>query len=368
MKRLLFALTATVAVLLPAGSPVQAASCNGASHEITLSNGRANPGSGTPSTTITFSVVYADSAGCPPSVMVVTVAGAGTFAMSRSGSNFTAGVTYSKTVTLAAGSHAYSFTATSGSGNGEKTAVFTAVRPAAVVISAPTTAPPPPPPPTPAPVPAPVSQPTPAPAPVPPPAAPAPVPPPPPPATPSPSPKATPTDTASPTPSPTPEAASPTGPSPTQAHLIGPLEANRGSWSGVQSGSGAALGFASIGFEVPLFGTLIAYFAATAAGLAFFVFLVRRRRDTDEGPVRMTLAPAVAAAAAAAAPAPPEMRVTPLPPMRDLIPPVNPNLLSEGEEQAGPLPGEAAIPRWLRPSVRDGRRTRNPGRLSGRDD
>ena len=266
------------------------------------------------------------------------------------------------------------FTATSGSGNGEKTAAFTAVSPAAVVISAPTTAPPPPPPPTPAPVPAPVSQPT--PAPVPPPAAPAPVPPPPPPATPSPSPKATPTDTASPTPSPTPEAASPTGPSPTEAHLIGPLEANRGSWSGVQSGAGAALGFASIGFEVPWFGTLIAYCAATAAGLAFFVFLVRRRRDTDEGPARMTLAPAAAGAAAGAAArggvgtGTPEMRVTPLPPMRDLIPPVNPNLLSEGEEQAGPLPGEAAIPRWLRPSVT--RRTSNskpwtaqrPGRLS----
>ena len=122
-----------------------------------------------------------------------------------------------------------------------------------------------------------------------------------------------------------------------------------------------------MGFEVPLLGTLIAYCAATAAGLAFFVFLVRRRRDPDEGLVRMTLAPAAARLPGPAA-APPEMRVTPLPPMRDLIPPVNPNLLSEGEEPAGPLPGEAAIPRWLRPSVRDGRRTRNPGRLSGRDD
>jgi hypothetical protein len=120
-----------------------------------------------------------------------------------------------------------------------------------------------------------------------------------------------------------------------------------------------------MGFDVPMLGTLIAYFSATAAGLAFFVLLVRRRRDTDEGPVRMTLAPAVAAAPG---PVPAEMRVTPLPPMRDLIPPVNPNLLSEGDEQTGPLPGEADIPRWLRPSVRDGRRTRNPGRLSGRDD
>ena len=39
-----------------------------------------------------------------------------------------------------------------------------------------------------------------------------------------------------------------------------------------------------MGFEVPLLGTLIAYCAATAAGLAFFVFLVRRRRDTRRGP------------------------------------------------------------------------------------
>jgi hypothetical protein len=358
MKRLLIAITATIAVLLPTGSPVQAASCNGASHEITLSNGRANPGSGTTSTTITFSVVYADTAGCEPSAVTVAVAGAGTFAMTRSGSNFTAGVTYSRTLTLGAGSHPYLFSATSGSGGGEKTVGFTAVNPAAVIISAPTPAPTRPP--TPAPVPIPAPQ-----APIPPPVVvPAPVPPPVPPPTASPNPTSTTSATASPTASPTSAAPSPTGPGPTEPNLLGPLEANRGFWSAFQPGSDASPDSASAGFEVPLLGTLIAYLSATAAGLAFFAFLVRRRRDPDRGPVRMTLAPATAAAA----PAPAEMRVTPLPPMRDLIPPVNPNLLSEGEEHAGPLPGEAAIPRWLRPSVRDGRRTRNPGRLSGRDD
>jgi hypothetical protein len=354
MKRTLLALTATIAVLLPAGSPVQAASCNGASHGITLSNGRANPGSGTTSTPITFSVAYADSAGCAPTVMVVSVAGAGTFAMSRAGSNFMAGVTYSKTVTLGAGSHAYSFTATSGTGNGEKTAAFTAVRPAAVVISAPTSAP------TPAPAPVP---PPPAPAPVPPPVQPAPVPPPPPP-TASPAPTPTSSATATPKPSPTSEAPSPSGPSPTEQGVTGPLEANRGLWAPSQPGPDGRLGSASLGFEFPLLGTLIAYLSATAAGLAFFALLVRRRREADPEPAGMTLATAPASATLGTD----EHRVTPLPPMRELIPPINPNLLSEGDEPVGPLPGEADLPRWLRPSVRNGRRTRNPDRLSGRDD
>ena len=358
MKRILFAaLLATVAVLLPAGSPVQAASCNGASHEIILSNGRANPGSGTTSTTITFSVVYADTAGCAPSTVTVAVAGAGTLSMTRSGSNFTAGVTYSRTMTLGAGSHPYLFSATSGSGGGEKTAGLTAVSPAAVVISAPTAPPTPAPTPAPVPIPVPVPQPT-----VKPPGVPAPVPPPVPPTTASPTPAPTSSATASPTP-PTSAGASPSDSGPTQSTLLGPLGANRGFWARIQSGADGPLAPAAIGFELPL-GQLIAYLSATAAGLGFFMFLVRRRRYADDRPAAMTLATATASAA----PAPEERRVTPLPPMRDLIPPVNPNLLSEGEEPAGPLPGEAAIPRWLRPSVRDGRRTRNPRRLSGRDD
>jgi hypothetical protein len=362
MKRPLLALAATIAMLLPAGSPVQAASCNGASHHIALSNGRATPGSGTPRTTIAFSVLYTDSAGCQPSVMVVTVAGAGTFAMSPSGSNVKAGVSYAKTVTLRAGSHAYSFTATSGSGNGEKTASFTAVRPAAVVITAPTQPPTQAPTPAPAPVP-----PPPAPAPVPPPVQPAPLPPPPPPppppATASPTPTPTSSATVSPTPSPS-SAPSPTGAGPTHPISLGPLEANRGLWAPAWGGSIRPLESGLMGFEFPMLGTLIAYLSATTAGLVFFALLVRRRREGDAEPARMTLA----TVGASAAPKPEQVRVTPLPPMRELIPPVNPNLLSEGEEPVGPLPGEADLPRWLRPSVRAGRRTRNPGRLSGRDD
>jgi len=60
--------------------------------------------------------------------------------------------------------------------------------------------------------------------------------------------------------------------------------------------------------------------------------------------------------------------MTPLPLMRELIPPVNPNLLTDVDDAPGPLAGEAALPRWLRPSVRAGRRTGDPNRLSGRDD
>ena len=76
-------------------------------------------------------------------------------------------------------------------------------------------------------------------------------------------------------------------------------------------------------------------------------------------------APAVSALegkAAPSVPASPEEgadvpRVTPLPPMRELIPPVNYNLLSDAGEPSGPAPDEAGIPRWLRPSVREARGT-----------
>jgi hypothetical protein len=355
MKRFAFALIATIAMLLPAGSPVQAASCNGASHAITLTSGGANPGSGTTSTPIAFSVVYADSAGCVPSSVTVQVTGVGTFALTASGANYAAGVRFSGNLTLSPGSHTYLFAATSGDGNGSKTATLTVVSPAAVVISAPG--------PAPAPIPAPVPQP----APVPPPVVPAPVPPPAPPATDPPatdppSPSATSSGNESPTP-PTTNDPSPTGPSPTQTNPLGPLEADRGlaSISGSRSG---APGSGILGSELPFLGTLVAYISATGAGLFFFAILVRRRRDTEQAPVGMTLASVMTSPAAVSS----ERRVTPLPPMRDLIPPVNPNLLSEDDERAEVIPGEADLPRWLRPSVRAGRQTRDSRRLRGWED
>ncbi len=353
MKRIVLALIATIAVLLPAGSPVWAASCNGASHDPTLFNGGANPGSAGPGALITFSVSYTDTAGCVPSSVTVTVADAGTFALSPIGSNFNASVAFVGALALSPGSHAYTFSATSGSGGGTKTVTLSAVTPGTVFISDP--APPPPPP---APVPPPVIP------------APAPVPPPVPPDPPAPEPTATATATPSPTPSPTARAApSPTGMSPTLGNPRGRLEPDRslGAASTAGSRTQAASGFFTL--ELPL-GPLVAYLSATAAGLAFFMFLVRRRSDIQPEAAGMTLATATATATAPASSASgsAERRVTPLPPMRELIPPVNPNLLTEGEEPIGPAPGEAALPRWLRPSVRNGRRTRNPDRLRGWED
>jgi hypothetical protein len=85
------------------------------------------------------------------------------------------------------------------------------------------------------------------------------------------------------------------------------------------------------------------------SGGLFFV-LVRRRRHTDEDPTLAT----VTAGSAAVADAPIPL-ITPLPPMRELIPPVDPNLLRDPDEMPGPGPDEADLPRWLRPSVRKGR-------------
>ena len=274
--------------------------------------------------------------------------------MSTSGTNFTAGVTYLVTLAIPAGSHTYWFGAASGSGVGEQFATFTAVQPGAVVITNPTQAPTPVPPPPPPPVPQPV--------PVPPPVVQPPPPPPPtaPPATASPSASASSSPSSSPTTTPTEGAPSPTGPDPTvdvlpAAKVVGERPAAKPSASSLFGGS-----------ELPLLGTVWAYLWATAAGLTLFVFLVRRRKASEPGTPGM-LSVAMAPSAVPAASSESDHRVTPLPPMRELIPPVNPYLL-DVEERPGPVAGEADLPRWLRPSVRSGRRTRNPNRLSGRDD
>ena len=53
--------------------------------------------------------------------------------------------------------------------------------------------------------------------------------------------------------------------------------------------------------------------------------------------------------------------------MRELIPPIDYDLLRDPDERAGPAAGEADIPRWLRPSVRAGplRRGARPGAATG---
>ena len=55
-------------------------------------------------------------------------------------------------------------------------------------------------------------------------------------------------------------------------------------------------------------------------------------------------------------------RASPLPPMRELIPPIDYDLLRDPDERVGPEAHEADIPRWLRPSVRVGRFGEEPTR------
>ena len=89
MKRITLSMLAVAAAMLASGQPAMAASCNGNGHQIVLSNGSATPGAGTTSTSIRFSVRYADTAGCAPSRVVVVVQGVGTYPLNGSGSDYT---------------------------------------------------------------------------------------------------------------------------------------------------------------------------------------------------------------------------------------------------------------------------------------
>lgn len=82
-------------------------------------------------------------------------------------------------------------------------------------------------------------------------------------------------------------------------------------------------------------------------------FVLARRRHTDEPPP--TTITATAAAVTAVSAEGPVPAVTPLPPMRELIPPVNPDLLRDADDDPRAREDEADIPRWLRPSVRQAR-------------
>ena len=345
-----FLLVATCVVLLPTATPVRAASCNGASHEVSLSRGVASPSSGTTATSIRFSAVFEDNAGCDPISITVTISGVGTFPLTADGAATSGGTTYERVMTLPVGLRTYFFSATSGTGKGEVTVQLTSVSPTSITI----TAPPPPPTPVPtpkppAPTPVPTPRPTVAPTPKPP-AQPASTPAP----TPTPAPAAPetpdPSDDPSPSPSPSGPAASDDGPSgnpsaepePSEtdgAPVVpgaGPLDPDRGTASG----------------SSPLPDWLLPWmlFGLVSGGL-FFV-LARRRRSEEEAPTTVTMTGVAAASVSAEAPVP---AVTPLPPMRELIPPVDPNLLREADDDPGPRPDEENIPRWLRPSVREAR-------------
>jgi hypothetical protein len=369
MKRITISMLAVAAAMLASGQPAMAASCNGNGHQIVLSNGSATPGVGTTSTAIRFSVRYADTAGCAPSRVVVVIQGVGTYPLSGSGSNYAGGVTFSRTLSLPAGSHPYSFSATSG----KKDGALASVSPSKVTIAAPTPRPKP----TPAPPkPTPTAQPTPKAQPAPPPSS-----------APPPSPMATAAPTARPTSKPTPDAtSSPIAPavvSPSATAVDGWWLAWRGQAPTTRPGEdrprtpGAALEFVpelQPAFDdLATIGILASFGLTTVGGLALFLVLLRTRRGNQLAPPPLMAAQIPSASVGAAvspvqahAPAMPASvpdsvdradapRASPLPPMRELIPPIDYDLLRDPDELGGPAANEADIPRWLRPSVREGR-------------
>jgi len=328
MKRLVLALPAILVGML-AAAPVQAASCNGASHQPTLTAGAAAPGTGTTSTPITFSVRYTDSDGCAPDSVTVTISGVGTVAMTGSGTSYATGITYRATRILSAGSHAYSFAASSGM----KSAALSAVSPARVVITAP----------VPPPTPKPTAKPTP-----PPPPPPTPPPPPPPPPTPAltvpptqaPSAAPTPTPGATGTPSAVPTASGPaspsTGPSATPTATAEPSE-SPGIPPSAEPGSLPPPFVAPRGGG-PLSGpngTILLSVVMTAAGLTLFALLVR---------VQPVLSlPAVAFVETAA--------VAPAAEVQAFV-----AVGRDDDDDREPVrTDEKNVPRWLRPSVREAR-------------
>ncbi|HEU5324558.1 MAG TPA: hypothetical protein VFV59_01635, partial [Candidatus Limnocylindria bacterium] len=361
--RLGASLVAFLVALLPAATPVAAASCNGASHESSLQAGTVTPSTVTTGEAVTFSVTYTDTAACAPSKVVVSISGVGTFPLAGSGTDYASGVTYSASLNLPVGTRAYSFTVTSGNGRGTTTVTLTGVSPTNVVVA--------PPAPTATPVPAPVATPVaavPPPPPPPPVAAPAAVapapgaptaPPPPPPTTP---PSAAPVAPSVVQP---PAAASPS-PAPTKsAALLAPMH---DSWVGGPVAAAPASSTAPQPRDPEPLGTFLAeqlpltagtFVATTAGGLTLFFLLIRRRRPTDPEPQPAAVTESAASATlarldqdippATSSDAPIKLN---LPPIRELVPPLDPYLLEDPDERVGPSPDEAGIPRWLRPSVR----------------
>ncbi|HEX7171495.1 MAG TPA: hypothetical protein VF365_02685 [Candidatus Limnocylindria bacterium] len=347
-------LVATCVVLLPTATPVHAASCKGASHDMTLTRGLASPSAGSSATPIRFSAVYTDNNDCPPISITVTISGVGTFPLAEVGPDPSGGITYARTMPLPIGFRTYYFSATSGEGAGEITVQLTSVSPTSLTITAP------PPPPTPAPTPKP----------------PAPTPPPPPPPTPVPTPKP-PAATPPPAPASTPVPATP-APSATEPGSEAPSASPSAEPSGASGPSGpsaspepsatdgapvvvpgggprdpdSAGGSGGPGGPAPDW-LLPWVLLGTVSGGLFFV-LARRRRHPEEAPTTITATAAAAAPTAVSAEGP-VPAVTPLPPMRELIPPVDPDLLRDADDDPRPRADEADIPRWLRPSVRQAR-------------
>ncbi len=317
MNKVRVAMAAGLVALVALPAPLAyAASCNGNSHQISLSAGGVTPGSGTQVIAFTFKVIYADSAGCAPTSVKVTVAGVGRYAMSRSATGgYITGVTFSHSLKLPLGTRSYSFSATSGSGKGLKSATYTAVSPSRVVVTAP--------------VPTSTPRPTPRP-------------------TPKPTPKATPRPTPKATPKPTPKhsaslrpsaqatksaVAVPTKPpgATSKARPSASPSGEPSSQSHESPGGAGTVGPSGGGPSGPPW-DLVALLAVTAGGFALFLWLApRRRRD------------------------PPEPAAEPDPPPPESPPPVRRRLPEYVVAAPTVLPEEENVPRWLRPSVRTGR-------------
>ena len=339
MRTIRALLLAICVVLLPTATPVQAASCKGASHEMTLSAGAAAPAVTTTTTPVRFSAVYTDNADCPPISITVTISGVGTFPLTPTGSMSAGGEVYARSMALPAGRRTYFFAATSGEGSGEVTVQLTGVSPAQLVITLP---------PTPAPTPTPKP-----PAPTPTPKPPAAPPPTPAPATPVP---ATPAPTTAPTPDEGPASATPSvtpEPDPSPSASAEPSTSGVPSPTATESPAGpdespdTGGGVVGPRTEPGQGGPWGAIILGLATIGVFLLFAIRRRRDDESGAATATV---TASTSADEAPA-----VTPLPPMRELVPPVDPYLLDEGDERPAPRPDEEGVPRWLRPSVREAR-------------
>lgn len=371
MKRLSIGLVIALAALLPTAPPTLAASCNGARHQLTLSDGTASPAVATTSTIVTFAVRYRDNANCAPKSMSLVIPGVGTMDMSTSQPTYAIGTVFSRALTLPAGIHAFSFAAVSGSGTGARTVELTTVSPAAVIVRPPLIQP------TPTATPAPTPEATPSPAPS------APSPSTPFPSLPSATPTARPVAPPRPAPSTTQAPAAPAttppagiGPSPVAAPsasiappsgsapasaqpspILAPVPASQPATShpGAEDPSTAAVPIVFATFE-PTDGS-VALMAAIAGALFTLILVGARRRHPPLATASAAVAtPAVQSGGGPGVPSD-DYHVTPLPAMRELIPPVDPDLLIGDDERAETPPEEADLPRWLRPSVRQARFT-----------
>jgi len=118
-----------LAAVAPRGA--SAASCNGMSHELSLSNGAAAPGSAPAGSTFTFTVTYQDNDGCDPSQMLVRISGLGSFPMKLVAGDLVSG-TFRAKVDVPAGSWDFAFDAISGSGAGLRSVTLSDVDPAKI--------------------------------------------------------------------------------------------------------------------------------------------------------------------------------------------------------------------------------------------